>query len=200
MQITKCSKAQSNNFSMRIISGKAGRRHIRVPGSVARPSTDRLREALFSMLSHKVEAANVLDLFAGSGSIGLECLSRGAKSCVFVDDSREAQEVIKKNLKELDLSGGRVAGGDVFKMLKGDRGSYDLIFADPPYFKRSDDTDFVEQIMTLEPLQNLLAEDGLLIVEDPPSNKRPEYDGWSLLDSRQYGSCGMLFYQRKVEV
>lgn len=185
---------------MRIISGTSGRRHIRVPGSVARPSTDRLREALFSILRDRVESATVLDLFAGSGALGLECLSRGAKSCTFVDDSREAQQVMKKNLRELDLSGGRVVGGDVFKVLSGDRSSYDLIFADPPYFKRADDTDFVEQLMMSESLPSLLADDGLLIVEDPPSNRRPEYEAWDLLDSRQYGSCGILFYQRKKEL
>ncbi len=181
---------------MRIISGKAGRRHIRVPGSVARPSTDRLREALFSILGDRVDGARVLDLFAGSGALGLECLSRGAASCVFVDDSREAQQVIKKNLNDLSLAGGRVAGGDVFRMLKGDRGKYDLIFADPPYFKRPDDTDFVQRLFESEGLPERLADGGLLIVEDPPCNRRGEIHGWELLDQRHYGGCGILFYQR----
>lgn len=184
---------------MRVISGTVGSRHIKVPGSVARPSTDRLREALFSILSQRVESAVVLDLFAGSGALGLECLSRGASSCTFVDDSREAQQVIKRNLRELDLAGGRVVGGDVFRVLQGDRSAYDLVFADPPYCKRSEDTDFVEQLMTSEHLPRLLTEDGLLVVEDPPSNKRSEYEGWKLLDQRQYGSCGILFYQKATQ-
>ncbi len=186
---------------MRIISGTAGRRHIKVPGSVARPSTDRLREALFSILSEQVKDAVVLDLFAGSGALGLECLSRGAKSCTFIDDSREAQQVIKRNLRELDLTGGRVAGSDVFRSLAGDRGSYDLIFADPPYYKRPDDTDFVAELMLSEHLPQMLAEGGLLIVEDPPSNKREreQYEGWKLLDRRQYGSCGILFYEKSPQ-
>ncbi|MBT8036187.1 MAG: 16S rRNA (guanine(966)-N(2))-methyltransferase RsmD [Verrucomicrobiae bacterium] len=181
---------------MRIISGKAGRRHIRVPGSVARPSTDRLREALFSILSERVNEAQVLDLFAGSGALGLECLSRGATSCVFVDDSRESQQVIKKNLNDLKLDGGRVAGGDVFRMLKSDRGKYDLIFADPPYFKQAGATNFVQQLLESETLPDRLADGGLLIVEDPPSNRRGVLHGWQLLDQRQYGGCGILFYQR----
>lgn len=183
---------------MRIISGTAGRRNIRVPGSVTRPSTDRLREALFSILRERVEGARVLDLFAGSGALGLECLSRGAESCVFVDDSREAQEVMKKNLRELSLTGGRVNGGDVFSMLKGDRGEYDLIFADPPYFKALGDVDFIEQLLTHEGLGERLSEDGLLVLEDPPRNRRGEYEGWKLLDQRKYGGCGILFYQRQV--
>ncbi|MEJ6572877.1 MAG: 16S rRNA (guanine(966)-N(2))-methyltransferase RsmD [Akkermansiaceae bacterium] len=183
---------------MRIISGTAGRRNIRVPGSVARPSTDRLREALFSILRERVEGSRVLDLFAGSGALGLECLSRGAASCVFVDDSREAQEVMKKNLSELSLTGGRVNGGEVFRMLQGDRGEYDLIFADPPYFKALGDVDFIEQLLTHEGLGERLSVDGLLIVEDPPRNRRREYEGWKLLDQRKYGGCGILFYQRQV--
>jgi len=181
---------------MRIISGKAGRRNIRVPGSVARPSTDRLREALFSILRERVDDARVLDLFAGSGALGLESLSRGAASCVFVDESRVAQQVIKKNLSELGLGGGRVVGGDVFRTLSADRGSYDLIFADPPYFKRPDDVDYVQQLLVCHDLAERLEPGGLLIVEDPPTNRRGEFEGWELLDQRKYGGCGILFYQK----
>lgn len=181
---------------MRIISGKSGRRKIRVPATVARPSTNRLREALFSILRNRVKGARVLDLFAGSGALGLECLSRGAASCVFVDDSREAQQVIRKNLSELALEGGRVSGGDVFRVLDSDRGRYDVIFADPPYFKSSSDVDFVEQLLTHQRLGDRLSADGLLVIEDLPGHPRDAYEGWELLDQRKYGSCGILFYQR----
>ena len=85
-----------------------------------------------------------MDLFAGSGALGLECLSRGASSCVFVDHSRESQQVIKRNLKDLQLTGGKVSGVDVFRALKGGYGDYDLIFADPPYCKTSADVDYVD--------------------------------------------------------
>ncbi|MGB1260756.1 MAG: RsmD family RNA methyltransferase, partial [Akkermansiaceae bacterium] len=102
---------------MRIISGTARRREIRVPKDVARPSTDRLREALFSILNQRVEGARVLDLFAGSGALGLECLSRGASSCAFVDASRESARVIKQNLTNTKLAGGHVSHADVFKHL-----------------------------------------------------------------------------------
>ena len=181
---------------MRIISGSAGRRQIRVPGSVARPSTDRLREALFSILVDRVQGADVMDLFAGSGALGLECLSRGASSCVFVDSSKESQQVIARNLKDLQLAGGKVNARDVFRALKGG-GNYDLIFADPPYCKKSDDVDYIEQLLADEHLGSCLAEDGLLVLEDSSSNKRGCYDGWELLDQRSYGGCGILFYQRQ---
>jgi len=183
---------------MRIISGKAGRRHIRVPGSVARPSTDRLREALFSILADRVHDARVLDLFAGSGALGLESLSRGASSCVFVDLSRESQKVIGQNLRDLELDGGRVLGGDVFHALKSERAHYDLIFADPPYYQSSGDTDYVERLLVDEHLPKCLAQDGLFVVEDSSANDRGAYDGWELLDQRRYGGSGILFYQRQA--
>jgi len=183
---------------VRIISGTAGRRHIRVPDSVARPSTDRLREALFSILADRVSGARVLDLFAGSGALGLECLSRGAASCVFVDESRQAQQVIRRNLKDLGLAGGRLVGGDVFRMLNGGQGEYDLIFADPPYYKGPADVDYVERLLTHDQLAQCLAADGLLLIEEAAKNKRGDYDGWELLDRRCYGGCGILFYQRQA--
>ncbi|BDS05824.1 RNA methyltransferase [Oceaniferula spumae] len=182
---------------MRIISGTAGSRSISVPDSVARPSTDRLREALFSILGTYVSEARVLDLFAGSGAMGLECLSRGAASCEMVDDSRESLAVMRKNLKSLGLENGKVIHQDVFRFLQGAAGKYNLIFADPPYYKGAGGTDFIEQLLMNEKLPDLMKEDSLLILEDPPRNKRSDINGWKLIDQRKYGSCGILFYQRQ---
>jgi len=183
---------------MRIISGTAGRRHIRVPGSVARPSTDRLREAVFSILNDRVRGARVMDLFAGSGALGLECLSRGASYCHFVDQSREAQQVIGLNLEELGLDGGRVIAGDVLSVLGAGRGEYDLVFADPPYCKKAGDTDYVERLLTHPGMADCLAADGLLVIEQPADNQIGQHDGWELLDQRRYGGSGILFYQRRT--
>ncbi|NJR43711.1 MAG: methyltransferase [Akkermansiaceae bacterium] len=83
---------------MRIIAGKAGRIAIKVPAAVARPTTDFVRQALFSIINERVENARILDLFAGSGALGLEALSRGAKACTFVDEHRQATSVITENL------------------------------------------------------------------------------------------------------
>ncbi|RYD36029.1 MAG: 16S rRNA (guanine(966)-N(2))-methyltransferase RsmD, partial [Verrucomicrobiaceae bacterium] len=107
---------------MRIISGSAGGIPIQVPKTLLRPTADRVREAVFSMLGEEVEGAAVLDLFAGSGSYGLECLSRGARSCVFVESDRSAGPVIAANLKKAGLSGGTVAGAPVESWLKGRAG------------------------------------------------------------------------------
>ena len=184
---------------MRIISGTARSRKFKVPKEVARPSTDRLREALFSILAQRIDGARVLDLFAGSGALGMECLSRGAQSCDFVDESRGAARVIQTNLQFLDLQGGRVVESDVFRFLRGRNGPYDLVFADPPYYKNLGDRDFVKDLLGNEFLAKQLANDGVLIVEDPPANHRELdlSDGWDLLDQRSYGSCGILFYQHK---
>ena len=169
-----------------------------MPKAVARPSTDRLREALFSILGQRVDGARVLDLFAGSGAVGLESLSRGARACDFVDENKESIRVIRQNLKALSLEDGRTVESDVFRFLRGQNGQYDLIFADPPYFKNLLDRDFVRELLNDEALLEHLAEDALLILEDPPRNKREaeEFEGWNLLDHRRYGTCGILFYQR----
>ena len=90
---------------MRIIAGSAKRREIKVPKAVVRPTTDRTREALFSMIHAYVDGAKVLDLFAGAGSLGMEALSRGAASCDFVDMNKVCTTVIQENLKSLNLSG-----------------------------------------------------------------------------------------------
>ena len=183
---------------MRIISGSAGSRSITVPGSVARPSTDRLREALFSILGQRLVEARVLDLFSGSGALGLEALSRGAESCDFIDDSRESAAVVRKNLKALQFENATVVNQDVFRFLNGlAHESYDLVFADPPYYKNVSDTDYVAQLLAHEKLPAALADGAILIVEDPPRNERGDINGWELLDTRRYGSCGILFYQRK---
>jgi len=124
---------------MRIISGSAGRRSIKVPKGVTRPTTDRTREAIFSILGSFVEGASCLDLFAGSGALGMEALSRGAASCLFVDQDKGCERVINENLKILNLSGGRVQRGETNTIVAKMNGEFDLVFADPPYVKKQGD-------------------------------------------------------------
>ena len=183
---------------MRVISGTAGRLPLDAPKSVARPSTDRLREALFSILGPGLVDARVLDLFAGSGALGIEALSRGAQQAVFVDADRAAIRAIESNLKRTRLGDqARVVNRDVYAWLKQasqQEVSFDLIFADPPYLKREGDTDHVVALLA-GPLVQLLAPGGQLVVEtasaEPPSNEKP----WSLCQSRHYGRSHLHFYQ-----
>ena len=145
---------------MRIISGKAGRIAIKVPPAVTRPTTDFVRQAMFSILGERVENARVLDLFAGSGAIGLEALSRGASSCVFVEEHRQACNIISENLKKSRLEGGRPVKADCHSFLKRDSACYDLIFADPPYWKHHGDTDHISKPLTSGLLAPRLAPGG----------------------------------------
>jgi 16S rRNA (guanine966-N2)-methyltransferase len=179
---------------VRIIAGTAGRLAIKVPKAVARPTTDFVRQAIFSILGPTVEGTSVLDLFAGSGAIGLEALSRGAASCVFVDEHRQAESVIRENLEKSKLQGGRVVRADVHAWLARDAAKYDLIFADPPYAKYPGDKDHVKALLGNPALRERLAEGGWFIAECPSSGRSPEGDGWTLKDRREYGGSAILLY------
>jgi 16S rRNA (guanine966-N2)-methyltransferase len=180
--------------AVRIIAGKAGRLAIKVPKAVTRPTTDFVRQAVFSILGPRIEEAAVLDLFAGSGAIGLEALSRGAASCVFVDEHRQAEMVIRENLAKAKLDGGRVVKADVHAWVARDTGRYDLIFADPPYAKTSLDRDHLKDLLAKPALLGRLAEGGLLVAECSTSTRSPEGPGWVLSERREYGSSAILLY------
>lgn len=174
---------------MRIISGSAGGIPIQVPKSLLRPTADRVREAVFSMLGERPEGAAVLDLFAGSGSYGLECLSRGAKSAVFVESDRAAGPVIAGNLKKANLSGGTLAAAPVESWLKGRTGAYDLVFADPPFLKQKGDRDWDAFLLASPGLPGLLAAEGLFLLESFARTAQPPPPGspWSCVVERRYG-------------
>ncbi|MDB6136699.1 MAG: s-adenosyl-l-methionine-dependent methyltransferase [Verrucomicrobiales bacterium] len=181
---------------MRIISGSAGGIPIQVPKTLLRPTADRVREAVFSMLGEEVEGAAVLDLFAGSGSYGLECLSRGAKSCVFVESDRSAGPVITANLKKAGLGGGTVAGAPVESWLKGRAGAFNLIFADPPFKKQKTDRDWDALLLESTDLRGLLVPGGIFVLESfaraahPPPPDSP----WHLAVERRYGDVAVRLF------
>lgn len=179
---------------MRIIAGKAGRIAIKVPPAVTRPTSDFVRQAVFSILGEKVENARVLDLFAGSGAIGLEALSRGAVSCVFVDEHRQACATINENLAKARLAGGRVVRADVHSFLKRDAAGYDLVFADPPYWKHYGDRDHAGALLASGLLPPRLAADALVIVEVSAAQASPPAAGLALTDRREYGGSAILLY------
>ena len=118
---------------MRVISGTA--RSVPLlsrEGLDTRPTSDRVKEAVFNVLQFEIEGRSVLDLFGGSGQMAIEALSRGAASAVFVDQSKAAVALVKKNLEKTKLTGGRVVQGDSIAFLSGP-GKFDLVFLDPPY-------------------------------------------------------------------
>lgn len=177
---------------MRIVAGSRKGHKIDAPtGVVTRPTGDRVREALFSILG-SVEGAHVLDLFAGSGALGLEALSRGAASCVFVEREREAVRVIQANLAKLRLTGAVVVARDAAAALreKRDRGRrYDLVLADPPY------EDWQRHAPVLaELVPSVLADDGLVVVETA-GRVEPALP-LALVTTRRYGSARITVFSR----
>ncbi len=184
---------------MRIISGSAGGIPLLVPKDVARPSTDRLREALFSILGERVVEARVLDLFAGSGSLGLECLSRGAASALFLEKNRGAGETIRKNADKARLTGHTIRQSDVLPWLRTATGPFDLVFADPPYKKLPGDFDFAAALLASPQLPQLLAPGGLFVLETlaGKADAAPP-PPWHLVDTRTYGSSRISFLQPRM--
>jgi 16S rRNA (guanine966-N2)-methyltransferase len=182
---------------MRIIAGKAGRIAIKVPAAVARPTTDFVRQAVFSILGEKVENARVLDLFAGSGALGLEALSRGANSCTFIDEHRQAIGVIQENLAKARLDGGHAVKSEVATFLKRDAATYDLIFADPPYWKFYGDKDHVTDLLKSSLIPPRLAPEGWFIVEISSHQKSPESEDFTIVARREYGSSAIILYSQK---
>ncbi|HBE23372.1 MAG TPA: 16S rRNA (guanine(966)-N(2))-methyltransferase RsmD [Verrucomicrobiales bacterium] len=183
---------------MRIIAGSAGRMAIKVPHAVARPTTDFVRQAMFSILGERIIGARVADLFAGSGALGLEALSRGASSCTFVDESHQSVKVIRQNCITTRLQGHRIIHAEVLSFLKKDTQRYDLIFADPPYAKHPLDTENIGKILNSELLLPRLADDGIFYAEVAKSTNSPEHSQWNLIDRRHYGSSAILLYQPKT--
>lgn len=182
---------------MRIITGSAGGIPIAVPRTVLRPTADRVREAVFSILGSRVEGAAVLDLFAGSGSYGLECLSRGARRAVFVESDRSSVAVISQNLAKARLTGGTVTGAPVESWLKRATEQFDLIFADPPYAKQRGERDWNPVLLGSEVLPKLLAPGGLFILESFARGGQvlPPEAPWQAVDERRYGDALLVFYQ-----
>jgi 16S rRNA (guanine966-N2)-methyltransferase len=187
---------------MRVISGSAGGLALSVPDQVARPTMDKVRAAIFSSLGDAVPGARVLDLFAGSGSFGIEALSRGAESAVFVDDARPAAECILRNLRKCRLEAASVQTMDVSRFLKtyAHPGAFDLVFADPPYQKLEDDPDFVTPLLTSPELAACLSEHGTFVLETLSTASLPALDDtpWELLRSRSYGEAGIHYLLRRA--
>lgn len=185
---------------MRIISGSVGGLRLQAPDSIARPTSDRVREALFSILADRVHGARLLDLFAGSGALGLEALSRGAASADFVDQDRRACEVIRRNLAHTMLGhpGVRIHPTDAMRFLrstaKGSPARYDLVFADPPYLKKATDTDHLAELLASDILPALLNPDGLLVLETATSWAPPATTTWHQLDDRTYGGTRLWLW------
>ena len=182
---------------MRIIAGSARGIPLRVPKGEVRPTSDRVREAAFSLLSGLVDGARCLDLFAGSGALGIEALSRGAESCVFVDRSTASCDTVKTNLHKAKLTDrAKVSCLEAALYLRDARGEFDLVFADPPYTKDGRD-DLAGALAMSDDLVRVLAPGATVLLETAKgAGKTPHHARLELLDLRQYGDTQLAFYRR----
>jgi 16S rRNA (guanine966-N2)-methyltransferase len=172
---------------VRIIAGEHRGARIFAPrGDETRPTSDRVREAAFNLIG-PVDGASVLDLFAGSGAMGLEALSRGAATATFVESDRDACRAIDRNIERLRATGATVLQQDVFQVLATEAKTYDLILVDPPY-------DFDGDAGLAPYLARALAADGLVVYETT-SRREPALGGLSTRTSRTYGSARLTLFE-----
>lgn len=181
---------------MRIIGGRVGGRTLKPPrGARTRPTSDKVREAIFNILEARMEPpARVLDLYAGSGALGLEALSRGARAAVFLDADRDACDLVVHNASALGLRAEVVCSPVVRWLAKVAAGEFGWIFLDPPY--ESHQTGELDKALGLVVEKKLLATGGLAIAEHdwrhPPDERQVPL---ALLDRRRYGQTAVSFYE-----
>ncbi len=181
-------------MGIRIIGGLLrGKKLKSVPGLTTRPSADYLKESLFNILSFQLEGAVVLDLFAGTGALGIEALSRGAASALFVDKYRAALSVIEKNIKLCAMENrSKIVKWDILKNLnciKSATPAFDIVFMDPPYNRSS-----VKQTLGNLQASCSLANKAMVIVEHTPKEPIPSSCfGFKIVDQRRYGKKSVSF-------
>ena len=175
---------------MRVITGSArGRRLLELEGLETRPTTDRVKEGVFSALQFD------LDLFAGTGQMGIECLSRGAASAVFVDRRKDAAQLVKKNLALTNLQDrARVVNGDSLAFLAGTRETFDLVFLDPPYA-----SGLLEQALErlTAPGFDILTPYGIIVAEHPADRRLAVPAGCRLRKTYRYGKIAVTLFRRE---
>lgn len=181
---------------MRVISGTARGRVLKSPPESTRPITDRVKENLFNILGTHIIDANVLDLFAGAGSVGIECLSRGAKHATFVEFNEDALKTIRANLVLTKLPArASIVNENVYRYLKKPPATpYDFIYVAPPQYKEM----WKETMKLLDARPQWLSEEGILVVQiHPVEYEELELHSFVLEDERKYGSTLLCFYNKK---
>lgn len=188
---------------MRVIAGKARGRTLKmVPGEGTRPITDRVKESVFGIVQPGVVGSRWLDLFGGTGAVGIEALSRGAREVVFVELDRRVLGVLRENVQGCGLlAGAQFVQGDAFRYLAGRPSAFDYIYVAPPQYQGL----WVRVLDVLAETPGWLSADGEVVVQVHPRELKeaPDFEtrwgGLELLDERRYGSTVVLFYGRAGE-
>ena len=182
---------------MRVITGKARGVTLKTPeGMQTRPTTDRVKEALFSIIQFEIPGAKVLDLFGGTGQLGIEALSRGAKSATFVDQSQDACNLIRENLRRTKLSDqAQVVRGDYLDYLKRCKNQYNIILLDPPYAEV-----FLENALKCITEIDILQSGGIIVTERPLGKELPyDFSGYTRSKDYKYGKTLITLYRKDEE-
>ena len=179
---------------MRVITGSARGVQLKTPdGMTTRPTTDRVKEALFSIIHFELPGAGVLDLFGGTGQLGIEALSRGARSAVFVDAGEPACRLIRENLKRTRLEGqSKVVRSDYLDYLRRCREKFDIILLDPPYAEV-----FLENALKCITEIDILRQGGIIVAERPLGKELPwEFEGFERSKDYKYGNTLLTIYRK----
>ncbi len=179
---------------MRVITGKARGVVLKTPdGMKTRPTADRVKEALFSIIQFDIPTAKVLDLFGGTGQLGIEALSRGATRAVFVDAGEDACRLIRENLRRTRLeSSAMVIRSDYLQFLKTNKESFDIIFLDPPYAEV-----FLENALKMITEIDILQSGGIIVTERPLGKDLPwEFEGYTRSKDYKYGKVLLTIYRK----
>ena len=182
---------------MRVITGSARGRQLKsLEGLETRPTADRVKEGVFNIIQFDLEGRRVLDLFAGTGQMGIEALSRGAASTVFIDQRRDAAAVIRENLKATNLTDrGRVVCGDSMAYLNSAKEKFDIIFIDPPYAAK-----LWDNALAVISRFDILSNHGIIICESPIKEEMPEMaPPYYLHRTYRYGSVKITTYRREED-
>lgn len=182
---------------MRVIAGRAKGTQLKTPeGMLTRPTTDRVKEALFSIIQFDLRGAAVLDLFGGTGQLGIEAISRGAASAVFVDARREACQLIRENVKKARMEGeSTIVQADYLDYLRRCRQKFSVILLDPPYAEVFLET-AIKKITEIDILQT----GGIIVAERPLGKELPwEYDGYVRSKDYKYGKIILTVYRKQQE-
>ena len=175
---------------MRVIGGTFGGRRLETPSDYSvRPTTDKVKEALFSSIQFEIEGAVVLDLFSGSGQLGIEALSRGAEEAVFVDKSAQSVELTKRNLEKCGVKA-TVIKGDSISFIENCEQNFDIAFLDPPY-----SVGLLEQALPL--VSRRMNKSGVIVAECPVGDELPETleAGFRLIKQKKYGKLRLNYYR-----
>ena len=179
---------------MRVITGSARGIQLKTPeGMTTRPTSDRVKEAMFSIIHFEIPGASVLDLFGGTGQLGIEALSRGAKKAVFVDAGEPACKIIRENLKRTKMEQqGSVVRSDYLDYLKRCREKFDIILLDPPYAEV-----FLENALKKITEIDILSSDGIIVAERPVGKELPwEFEGFQRSKDYKYGNTLLTIYRK----